>query len=106
MFSDYCKFMGIEHHIITPLHPRANGLVENFNRMINKVIRTSAIERKCWKQEVPTKLSCDATRYHWEVSGRSIVSKQDVSGTITGVVHISEGRQGNTGKRCKEEITS
>ena len=52
MFSDYCKFMGIEHHTITPLHPRANGLVENFNRMINKVIRTSAIERKCWKQEL------------------------------------------------------
>ena len=52
MFSDYCKFMGIEDHTITPLHPRANGLVENFNRMINKVIRTSAIERKCWKQEL------------------------------------------------------
>ena len=52
MFSDYCKFMGIEHHTITPLHPRANGLVENFNRMINKVIRTSTIERKCWKQEL------------------------------------------------------
>ena len=52
MFSDYCKFMGIEYHTITPLHPRANGLVENFNRMINKVIRTSAIERKCWKQEL------------------------------------------------------
>ena len=52
MFSDYCKFMGIEHHTITPLHPRVNGLVKNFNRMINKVIRTSAIERKCWKKEL------------------------------------------------------
>ena len=52
MFSNYCKFMGIEHHTVTPLHPRANGLVENFNRMINKVIRTSTIERKCWKQEL------------------------------------------------------
>ena len=35
-------------------------------------------------------LSCDTLRYHWEVSGRSIVSKQDVSGTITGVIQISE----------------
>ena len=52
MFTNYCKFMGIEHHTITPLHPRANGLVENFNRMVNKVIRTSTIERKCWKQEL------------------------------------------------------
>ena len=51
-FSDYCKFMGIRHTTITPLHPRANGLVENFNKMINKVTRTSSIERKCWKQEL------------------------------------------------------
>ena len=41
MYSYYCKFVRIEHHTITPLHPRTNGLVENFNRMINKVIRTS-----------------------------------------------------------------
>ena len=51
-FSDYCEFMGIQHNTITPLHPRANGLVENFNRMISKVVRTSSIERKCWKQEL------------------------------------------------------
>ena len=51
-FSDYCEFMGIQHNSITPLHPQANGLVENFNRMINKVVRTSSIERKCWKQEL------------------------------------------------------
>ncbi|CAB4010962.1 Transposon Ty3-I Gag-Pol poly [Paramuricea clavata] len=50
-FSDYCEFMGIQHNSITPLHPQANRLVENFNRMINKVMRTSSIERKCWKQE-------------------------------------------------------
>lgn len=51
-FSDYCKFMSIQHNTITPLHPRANGLVENFNRMVNKVVRTSYVERKCWKQEL------------------------------------------------------
>jgi transposase InsO family protein len=39
-FSDYCEFMGIQHNNITPLHPQANGLVENFNRMINKVVST------------------------------------------------------------------
>lgn len=44
--------MGIQHNKITPLHPRANGLVENFNRMINKVVRTSTMERKCWEQEL------------------------------------------------------
>ncbi len=44
--------MGIQHDTITPLHPQANGLVENFNRMINKVVRIASIERKCWKQEL------------------------------------------------------
>jgi transposase InsO family protein len=29
--------MGIKHQLITPRHPRANGLVENFNRMVKKV---------------------------------------------------------------------
>ena len=42
-FSDYCKFMGTRHNTITHLHPRANGQVENFNKMINRVVRTSSI---------------------------------------------------------------
>ncbi len=45
-FEEYCQYMGIAHHFITPRHPRANGLVENFNRMMKKVTRTAAIERK------------------------------------------------------------
>ena len=31
-FSDYYEFVGIQHNTITPLHPRANGLVENFKQ--------------------------------------------------------------------------
>ena len=36
-FNDYCRLMGIKHQLITPRHPRANGLVEYFNRMVKKV---------------------------------------------------------------------
>ncbi|XP_028418120.1 uncharacterized protein K02A2.6-like [Dendronephthya gigantea] len=53
-FNDYCRLMGIKHQSITPRHPRANGLVENFNRMVKKVTRTAVIERKSWKQELYT----------------------------------------------------
>ena len=51
-FCNYCVNMVIQHDTITPLYPQANGLVENFNRMINKVVRIASIERKCWKQEL------------------------------------------------------
>ena len=51
-FKNYCRFMGIEHKPITPRHPQANGVAENFNRMVNKVVCTAAIERKSWKQEL------------------------------------------------------
>ena len=51
-FKIYCRFMEIEHKSITPRHPQANGLAENFNRMINKVVCTAAIVRKSWKQEL------------------------------------------------------
>ena len=31
-FNDYCRLMGTKHQLITLRHPRANGLVDNFNR--------------------------------------------------------------------------
>ena len=52
--NDYCRLMGIKHQLITPRHPRANGLVENFNRMVKKFTRTAVIERKSWKQKLCT----------------------------------------------------
>ena len=51
-FQNYVKYMGIAHKPITPMYPKANGLVENFNRMIEKVIHTSAVEGMNWKQEL------------------------------------------------------
>ena len=51
-FKNYCKFMGIKRQPVTPAHPRANGLVENFNKLINKVLSISTVEQTNWKQEL------------------------------------------------------
>ena len=52
VFSRYSQYMGFEHHRITPLWPQANGMVENFMRSINKLVRTSVVENSNWKQEL------------------------------------------------------
>ena len=51
-FKDYAKYMGFEHIPITPVYPKANGLVENFMKNIVKVNRTAIVERKSLKQEL------------------------------------------------------
>ena len=51
-FKEYAKYMGFEHIPITPVYPKANGLVENFMKNIVKVNRTAIVERKSLKQEL------------------------------------------------------
>ena len=53
-FESYAAFMGFEHEPITPVYPKANGLVENFNKNIVKVNRTAVVEKKNLKQELYT----------------------------------------------------
>jgi hypothetical protein len=36
-FSLFCSEMGIKHHRVTPLHPRANGEAESFMKMLNMI---------------------------------------------------------------------
>ena len=38
----------IDHHPVTPHYPQANGLVENINKPIMKVIRTAQVEHRYW----------------------------------------------------------
>lgn len=56
-FAEFCKDRGIHHRKITPLWPEANGIVERFMRTLSKIIRTAAIEKKDWKEEVETFLA-------------------------------------------------
>ena len=51
-FAKYASFMGFRHRQITPRYPEANGLAENFNKILKKVISTSKVENKNWRQEI------------------------------------------------------
>lgn len=48
-FKRYMHAKGIDHHRITPLHPKANSTAENFMRNLNKTLRIATIEGKPWK---------------------------------------------------------
>ena len=39
----------ITHNRITPLHPRANGIVENFMRNLNKILRIANMQKRNWE---------------------------------------------------------
>ena len=47
--STYVKNSGITHNRITPLHPRANGIIENFMRNLNKTLRLANMQKRHWK---------------------------------------------------------
>ncbi len=48
-FAAFLKSRNISHMKVTPLWPRANGMVERFMKNINHVIRCAQIEGKPWK---------------------------------------------------------
>ena len=47
-FDKYAKYLGFIHQPISPAfsHSIASGLVKNFNRMIDKVLRTANVEHQ------------------------------------------------------------
>jgi len=45
-FKEFSKEEGFYHHAITPLHPRANGEVESFMKMVNKTEQISHLQGK------------------------------------------------------------
>ena len=51
-FAQFAQYLGFKHRKITPLWPRANGEVENFNKTLGKAIKVAAAENKNWKQEM------------------------------------------------------
>ena len=53
-FRKFISHMGSKTLHITPRYPQANGLVENFNIMLDKVLSTALVEGKNWKQEMYT----------------------------------------------------
>ena len=51
-FDRYSKYMGFTHSPITPVYPQANGLIERFNQMIEKVLATAKVKGKNWKRDL------------------------------------------------------
>ncbi|MCG8046730.1 MAG: RNase H-like domain-containing protein [Candidatus Thiodiazotropha endolucinida] len=51
-FRQFAKRMGFKHRRITPLHPKANSLVERFMSPLQKAIKTAVIEGQDYKQEM------------------------------------------------------
>ena len=45
-FKEYLRAVNIIDAPITPLHPEANSIVENFNRSLKKLIRTAKFENE------------------------------------------------------------
>ena len=42
-FNKYMKILGIEHHLVTPYWPQANGEVERFNQPLEKTIQAAVV---------------------------------------------------------------
>ena len=53
-FRKYAKKMGFKHRRITPRHPKANGLVENFNKMLIKTLKIAKMQGLCWQDAMYT----------------------------------------------------
>ena len=51
-FKMYMKWAGVKHTVVSPEDPEANGLAENFMKMVKKVWHTTRTEKKSFKQEL------------------------------------------------------
>ena len=51
-FSGFLEEYAIQHHRIPPKWPRANGLVENFNKPLMKTIRTASLKGRDWRHAI------------------------------------------------------
>ena len=53
-FKKFAKKMGFKHRRITPRHPKANGLVENFNKVLIKTLKIARMQGLPWQREMFT----------------------------------------------------
>ena len=51
-YSQYMKWAGIKTRVVSPEDPEANGLAENFMKVIKKIWHTTRIEKKNFRQEL------------------------------------------------------
>ena len=51
-FENNAALLGFQNKTVTPYHLQANGMVEKFNTMLGKIIKSSKALGKNWKQEM------------------------------------------------------
>lgn len=51
-FQQYCNENGIQHHLVSVRHPRANGQVERNNATIIDILMTRCLNENQWDQEI------------------------------------------------------
>ena len=51
-FERYMNLLGVNWNPSTPLWPQGNGHAELFMRPLGKLLTTTAVENKLWKQEL------------------------------------------------------
>ena len=63
-YEDYARYMGCRRQPIQPVYPQANGLVENFNKILQKIMTIAKVERNNWKRGMYTFLRNYRTTPH------------------------------------------
>ncbi len=58
-FDKYLRELGVDHRIISTAHPRANGLIERYNRSLKEGIRkmTTLVGEIAWDEVLPEVLA-------------------------------------------------
>ena len=70
-YKVYMKWAGIKARVVSPEDPKANGLAENFMKVINKIWHISKIEGKNPKQEINKFLRQYRATPHYSTTGKS-----------------------------------
>ena len=83
-FARYMKLLGVKHKPVTPVWPQANGLVESFNKPLNKAITSAIIEKKNWHQALQKFLFAYRTTPHTttKVAPTELLFNRIVRGTL------------------------
>ena len=58
------KRTGVQHHITTPHHPQASGLVERLNHTTTNILKTMIKEQLDWVEALPTIAWIDRSTCH------------------------------------------
>jgi hypothetical protein len=94
-WASFAKYLGFKHRRITPLWPSANSQAERFMSSLNRVLRTSQIEGKCWQQDLNAFLRAYRNTPHCttQKAPSELLFHRAVRTTLPEITDISENLQ-------------